>query len=376
MDRRNFLKKGGALATAWASGAGFGPMLFPLRLSASEGESLEDNPNLADASLGATASGSSVSKLSPFSFPPARVFGDNLQSNWETDTETRGAWLEIIFPEEKSVSEIWLLAKPVPYDIVLDPYTREGNMQAPRRVTCSLRGGASVSAELAPSRNFQIITFPQPQRTKSLRITIDEIWPEDGRQGTGLGKVRIFARPHVRSFDLSVYSMYDVHDGIPVQSATLAVINPGAEVRDARLQISLEGKILMTVQLDTMPAGSALRQNIWILSPFEDQDLEFAIRDSQSAFKVGQKLKVPAYHSYFDGGTFDLLATNHNDLGWLDTQKVTADYRSAELILPAMEIMKKYPDFRYSMESVAYLIEFLERHPEKREEMAQLNART
>src|SRR5208282_2578118 len=339
MNRRNFLKNSGVLATAWASGAGFGPILMPLRLSASEGDIEDDNPNLADARMGATPRASSVSKLSPFSFVPTRVFGDNLNTNWETDTETRGAWLEVNYPEEKTVGEIWLLAKPLPYDIIFDPYTRGGKMQTPRRVTCSLGGGASVSAELDQSRNFRIITFPRPQKTKSVRITIDEIWPETGGDGTGLGKVRIYARPHVRTFDLSVYTMYDVHDGIPVQSATLAAINPGAEVRDARLQISREGRILTTVRLETLPAQSVLRQNIWIPSPYEDQNFEFGISDSQSAFNATRNLKVPAYHSYFDGGTFDLLATNHNDLGWLDTQKVTADYRSAELILPAMEIM-------------------------------------
>jgi alpha-mannosidase len=372
MDRRNFLKKSGVLATAWASGAGFGTMLMPLRLSASEGGPVDDNPNLADGRMGATPSASSVSKATPFSYVPTKVLGDNMNSNWETDRETRGAWLEVNYPEERTVGEIWLLAKPLPYDIVFDPYTRGGKMQTPRRVTCSLGGGASVSAEISQSTNFQIITFPQPQKTKSVRITIDEIWPEEGREGTGLGKVRIYARPHVRTFDLSVYTMFDAHDGMPVQSATLAAINPGAEVRGARLQISREGKVLMNIPLETLPAQSVLRQNIWIPSSYEDQDFEFNISDSQSAFNATRKLQVPAYHSYFDGGTFDLLATNHNDLGWLDTQKVTADYRSAELILPAMEIMKKSPDFRYSMESVVYLTEFLERHPEKRQEMAQL----
>ena len=97
------------------------------------------------------------------------------------------------------------------------------------------------------------------------------------------------------------------------------------------------------------------------------------IQDPQHGFalQVTRSLRVPAYHSYFEGGTFNILCTNHNDLGWLDTQAKTADYRSAELILPAMKLLKEYPEFRYSMESTAYLQEFLERHPEKRDEMAQ-----
>ena len=100
--------------------------------------------------------------------------------------------------------------------------------------------------------------------------------------------------------------------------------------------------------------------------------MEFRIADERSEFQASMNLRVPAYHSYFDGGSFDFFTTNHNDLGWLDTQQVTADYRSAELILPAMDLLKKYPEFRYSMECVAYLQEFLDRHPERREEMAQL----
>jgi alpha-mannosidase len=372
MDRRNFLKKSGVLATAWASGTGFGHLLAPLPLNASDGGDVDDNPNLADAIYGAKINVSSVQMSPPFSYRPDRVFGNNLNTCWETDTETRGAWLEVAYPEEKTVSEVWLLAKPLPYDIDFDPYTRGGKMQTPRKVTVSLSGGESVSADVSQSRNFQIITFHQPVKTKSVRVTIDEVWPEEGRQGTGFSKVRIYAQAHTNSFEISVYSMYDVHDGVPVQTATLMAVNPGAEVRDARLQISRDGKVLMTIPLDTLPAKSVLRQNIWILSPYEDQEFEFTISDGKSAFNVTRKLKMPAYHSYFDGGTFDLLTTNHNDLGWLDTQKVTADYRSAELILPAMKIMKEHPEFRYSMESVIYLTEFLERHPEKRDEMAQL----
>jgi hypothetical protein len=67
--------------------------------------------------------------------------------------------------------------------------------------------------------------------------------------------------------------------------------------------------------------------------------MDFKIVGAATDFKTSRSLRVPAYRSYFDGGTFDLLCTNHNDLGWLDTQAVTADYRSAELILPAMRLL-------------------------------------
>ena len=370
MDRRNFLRNSGVMAGVWAVERGLLPWGSPLRLAAAPNEGVEMNPNLADRRLGATATASSTTP--DRGHFPASVFGNVLQTGWETDKETGGAWLEITFREEQSVIEIWVLPKPIPYDLVLDPYMRGGKMATPRKITCSLSGGASVSAELRQSRYFQIIAFPQAQKTKSVRITINDTWPEPNTEGTGLGKVRVFGQRHAPTFEISAYAMYDARDGMAVQSATIELVNPGGEIGEGRLQVLQAGKVLMTVPLEALPSQSASRQNIWIPAPYEDQVMEFKVTEMKSTFKTDRNLTVPAYHSYFDGGTFDFFTTNHNDLGWLDTQQVTADYRSAEIILPAIELLKKYPDFRYSMESVIYLMEFLDRHPEKREEIAQL----
>ena len=372
MDRRRFLSYGGALAGSIAIEAGFCSWRKPWRLYAAEMPEVEANANLADAKLGVTATASSHADTPSWGYVPGNVFDGVLQTSWETDKETSGAWLEIAFAQEQTVSELWILGKPLPYDIDLDPYMRGGKMAAPRRISCLFSDGRQVDAELRQSKDFQIVALPQAEKTKSLRITIHDTWPETGTQGTGLGKVRVFGQRHAPGFDLSVYSMYDAHDGAAVQSATVEVVNPGEEVRNASLLVLEAGKLLTKVPLDGFAARSVSRHEVWIPAPFEDTMLEFRVAGEGTEFNVSRNLRVPAYHSYFDGGTFDLFTTNHNDLGWLDTQKVTADYRSAELILPAMELIKKNPDFRYSMECVTYLQEFLERHPEKREEMARL----
>ena len=372
MERRKFLKAGGTMAGALALESGLYPWRIPMLLAAVENATSLSNPNLADPKLGAKATASSHSDTPTWGYLPDNVLGDLLQTSWETEKETTGSWVEIAFAKEQMVSELWLLSKPHPYDLVLDPYMRGGKMATPRKITCSLAGGGSVRAELRQAKDFQIVVFPQPQKTKSVRITINDTWPEANTSGTGMGKVRVFAQPHAPSFEISVYAMYDARDGMAVQSATLEVANPGPEVSGGSLQVLQAGKLLTTVPLGVFPSQSVSRHNIWIPAPFEDQALEFRIADQNSSFKVSRKLHVPAYHSYFDGGTFDFFTTNHNDLGWLDTQQVTADYRSAELILPAIDLLKKYPNFRYSMEAVIYLTEFLDRHPEKREEIAQL----
>lgn len=382
MERRKFLKTGGAMAGALALESGLYPWRIPTLLAAADSPELMSNPNLADPKLGAKATASSHSTTPSWGYLPENIFDNysvqalvpasTLQTSWETENETTGAWLQISFAEEQMVEELWILSKPHPYDLVLDPYMRGGKMATPRKVTCSLAGGSSITAELRQSKDFQIIVFPQPQKTKSVRITINDTWPEPGTQGTGLGKVKVFAHRHAPTFEITVYEMYDARDGMAVQSATLEVVNPGSQASEGSLQTLQAGKLLATVPVGDFAGQSVSRHEMWIPSPYEDQTLEFKIVDKNGAFKVSRKLKVPAYHSYFNGGTFDFFTTNHNDLGWLDTQKVTADYRSAEIILPAIDLLQKHPEFRYSMESIIYLTEFLERHPEKREEIAQL----
>ena len=375
MDRRRFLKNGGLIAASWAAGHGIEPWRHSGTLLAAENGHEETNINWADPQLGATAKASSY--VENPAGPPGNyslgksVLGDTLELGWETETETAGAWLEITLPDVAAVRELWILSKPIPYEIVLDPYRRGGVTATPRRITYSFAGGPSFQGELRQGRYFQILTLPQEVKSKTLRIKVDETWNESGAQGTGLGKVRVYSRPHEPAFSIIAYHQYDVHEGRPVQTATIEIVNPDKEITDARLQISQGGTVLMTVPLSPIPARAVATQDTWIPAPFEDAAMEFKILSSGTPYKAAQSLRVPAYHSYFDGGTFNLLCTNHNDLGWLDTQAKTADYRSAELILPAMKLLKEYPEFHYSMESVAYLQEFLERHPEKREEMAQ-----
>jgi alpha-mannosidase len=368
MDRRSFLNFSGIMAGSLALKSGLSPWLNSQRLYAAEIHEQEPNPNFADLKLGATATASSNDQ----GYRPLNVLKGFLQSSWQTEKETAGSWLEIAFAQEQMVSELLILPRPLPYDIVLDPDMRGGKMATARKVTCTLSGGGTVRAELRQSKDFEIVVFPQAQKAKSVRITIDEIWPEPNSQGTGLGSIRVFGRPHAASFEVFVYTMYDAQAGKPVQSATIEVANPGAQVEGGVLQVLQAGRLLATIPLGVFAARSVSRHDIWIPAPYEDEVMEFRIADQTHAFKDGRNLQVSAYHSYFDGGTFDILDTNHNDLGWLDTQKITADFRSKELILPAMDLIRENPEFRYSMECVAYLREFLDRHPERREEMAQL----
>ena len=249
MNRRAFLRNGGGVALSWALAGGIYPGFRPQRLRAAEGESAEENPNWADPKLGAKAKASTFVTDPSWGYGPHNVFGNNLYLGWEAEKQTAGAWLEVDLNEKRPLAEVWILSQPLPRDILgQDPYTltysRVKLLQPARKIRVTSSDGATVEAELRQADYFQIIALPKIEGATSLRITVEDVWPKAGAEETGLSKVRIFPRRHDRSFEVDVYSMYDVHDGEPVQAATLHVVNPGDEIRGAQLVVSSDGKVV------------------------------------------------------------------------------------------------------------------------------------
>lgn len=375
MDRRSFLRGASGLVVGGAAGRGAYSSPFPVRLASAQQDPKDENPNWVDPRHGAIAHASSFVADPPSGYLASNVFGRNMFLGWEADSQMAGAWLEIDFPEERPVAEVWLVTKPWPHQILgQDPYmmtySRTALYASPRRVRLTLSDGSGLTADLQQVDYFQIITLPRAQKTASVRLLIESVWSRPGTHETGFGKVRAFPRPHEAGFEIDSYAMYDVRDQRAVQATTLHLVNPGPEVTGAKLSVSQNGAVLMTIPLASIPGKAVTRQDVWIPAPYQEAVMDFRIQSETAPFGISRSLQIPAYRSHFDGGSFSLNCTCHNDLGWLNTQEKTADYRSAELILPALKLLREYPEFCYSMECTAYLMEFLERHPEHREEMA------
>ena len=370
MDRRDFLQSAIACAIFRSiPGIGAASRLLGAELDQTE------NPNWADVQHKATVHASSFVEDPPWGYQPLNALGNDLMNSWEADSQASGAWLEVTFPEARPVSEVWVLPKALPRDVIGQDvynfaYSRVQWFEPPRRVRLSFAEGDTVQAELRASDYFQIITLPQTRQTATVRITIEDVWQKPGGKETGIGKIRVFPKRHPLSFQVETYKMYNVEAGQPVQAATLRLINPDKDIAGAHLVVSLRGKVLKQIPLASIPSSATTEQDVWIPAPFDDEEMEFAIASKSPQFCCKQNLLVPTYHpTYFDGGTFSLNCTCHNDLGWLNTQAKTADFRSSDIILPTLSLLKQYPEFLYSMECTAYLMEFLERHPELRDEM-------
>jgi len=106
-------------------------------------------------------------------------------------------------------------------------YSRVALLEPPRKLTLSFSDHTRTKIELGQRGYFEIITLPKPVKTSFVRVTIDEVWTKPGGKETGLGKIRIYPHAHPRTFEIDVYKQFDVRNGVPVQSATLHLINPG-----------------------------------------------------------------------------------------------------------------------------------------------------
>jgi alpha-mannosidase len=331
-----------------------------------------EQPNFVSPKYGVTFDASSADLNPQFLGRPSNLAKEILQLRWETFNEKEGAWVSINWPAPIAIKELWIINKAKPYDIVLDPYMRTSNYLVPRKISLLFSDGYKTEAELRVSDEYQIITLPEVKTTQWVRIQVESVWKGSGEKNTGLCKVKVYAHAHESGFHPHFFEFYDLRNNQFVQSVKLEIINQGGAVSDALLQVSDKGKEFFSVSLNEIPANSVTMQQIWLPIVYEDKALEFSVLTKKGRFPEKKLIEVKAYNkNYFDGGTMNVMMANHNDLGWLNTQSITADYRSDVLIGPALDMMKGHPDFKYMMESVEYLKEFLIRHPERKEELIQ-----
>ncbi len=69
-------------------------------------------------------------------------------------------------------------------------------------------------------------------------------------------------------------------------------------------------------------------------------------------------------------GEIHIVSSSHQDIAWMDSPQQCIEDRDVHIITPALEELRVNPDYHFCMENVLCLREYLERHPELREEIA------
>jgi alpha-mannosidase len=70
------------------------------------------------------------------------------------------------------------------------------------------------------------------------------------------------------------------------------------------------------------------------------------------------------------GGEILLISSSHQDIAWMDSPQQCIADRDEELITPLLERLERDPAFAYDMENVLCLREYLQRHPDRKREIA------
>jgi alpha-mannosidase len=71
-------------------------------------------------------------------------------------------------------------------------------------------------------------------------------------------------------------------------------------------------------------------------------------------------------------GRLHIISSSHQDIAWMDSPEKCIAYRDANCITPALAMMAKDPAYSFTMENMLNLMEYLERHPERAEEVGRL----
>ena len=69
------------------------------------------------------------------------------------------------------------------------------------------------------------------------------------------------------------------------------------------------------------------------------------------------------------GSKLHFIISTHQDIAWMDSPEQCIKDRDEKILTPALEIMKTDPNYRFDLEDVLFLREYIERHPDRKEDL-------
>jgi alpha-mannosidase len=74
------------------------------------------------------------------------------------------------------------------------------------------------------------------------------------------------------------------------------------------------------------------------------------------------------------GSKLHFIVSTHQDIAWMDSPEQCIKDRDEKILTPTLDIMKSDPNYRFDLEDVLFLREYVERHPDRKEELRKLIA--
>lgn len=157
--------------------------------------------------------------------------------------------------------------------------------------------------------------------------------------------------------------------GFEVKARLEAVI-PQSPPKGARIEVRVNGKTaagvdaaLLTNPVEIwLPATAKGQSNLLDLVYVTDAGETPANRIRYSAGGPG----------YFRDGAAYIMSSSHQDIAWMNSPDICIRDRDLKVISPALEKLRKSPDSRFAVETTLQLMEYLDRHPDRKDEILAL----
>jgi len=89
--------------------------------------------------------------------------------------------------------------------------------------------------------------------------------------------------------------------------------------------------------------------------------------DNKILAKQVFKPLVSSDWGYFGKGTVHIICSSHQDIAWMNTPDTCRSERIHKIIIPALDLIDKNPDFRFEMEQTLNLMEVLDEVPSEKQ---------
>jgi len=148
-------------------------------------------------------------------------------------------------------------------------------------------------------------------------------------------------------------------------------INGKVQVK-ARLQIAeawQKGSVYLDGEpINITPAGSDIVECYLPLAGKEGELVFYSggKTDKQVLSRQIFRPLVPAEWGYFGQGTVHIICSSHQDIAWMNTPDSCRHERIHDIVIPALDLIDKNPDFKFEMEQTLNLMEVLDEVPAER----------
>jgi alpha-mannosidase len=111
---------------------------------------------------------------------------------------------------------------------------------------------------------------------------------------------------------------------------------------------------------------------LWLPATGEPMDVILLAKAADRETELTRTNVITPLPNYFsDGGTVHIMASSHQDIAWMDSPQFCRIWRDQHNVTPALDLMRIKKDYRFTVESMMYLMDELEDHPERREQVHQ-----